>query len=580
MLGRRVDPVTRRVSPAVTSLALQPHSFGLTIEQVTPNLLAREEKERERSVREECEREKKDERRRESLKRPHEADEADNDVESNGARAEKRMKVLHPTAPTAPEEGERTASAQGTAVGDGEEKAKPDTALVRLSSGRVVRVPIEILRQHQEQVKARRDQQLQQQQQQQQQHQHQQQQPQLQRHTNGVARIGLQNADQALSRVLARISPAAMPTGQRVVRAIPPTVIRQIAPQITLAPHHQAKASSPDTIVNNGIRLPQRQALQQQRVVRIRAYPGPPGASGNIPLGLAPTMLTAPNGAAKLSDRLNLIEPLVQTHIQQKQYQPQQHRVVTTATSAAGQPLRVRCYPGASTIRSVLPVTSAADPSHQRLSVALNSVTGHQIQAVVPVSAGTGVAHGVQKSVVAPVERVIVLGPRPTAAGQVIKQQQNGQQPLQHHRVQLAPIFARQVATSSKQGTQQQQQQQLQTVVIQGPDGTSTTAVAASESMGSSAPRRNVRLVELVQQQPGGGGGGGSKGGQLVALGGGQIVRATAATLANASATVPPPSASALLRNSGASLRTQTVVPPGNNMNVPSPTGAGSRSSQ
>ena len=571
MLGRRVDPATRRVSPAVTSLPLQPHSFGLTIEPVTLNLLAREEKERERD--------KKDEKRRESLKRPHEAIEAENaTVELNGARAEKRMKVLHPTAPTtAPEdeEEERTASAQGTAVGD--EKAKPDTALVRLSSGRVVRVPIEILRQHQEQVKARRDQQLQLQQQLQHQHQQQQQQ-QLLRHTNGVARTGLQNADQALSRVLARISPAAMPTGQQVVRAIPPAMIRQIAPQITLAPHHQAKASSPDTIVNNGIRLPQRQALQQQRVVRIRAYnPGPPATSvGNIPLGLAPTVLTSPNGVARLSERLNLIEPLVQTQIQHKQYQPQQHRVVTTATSAAAQPVRVRCYPGASTIRSVIPVTSGANPSHQRLSVALNSVTGQRIQAVVPVSAGSSLALGVQKSVVAPVERVIVLGPKPTSSGQIIKQQQNGQQPVQHHRVQLAPIFARQVATSSKQGTQQQQQPQ--SVVVQGPDGSSTSAAAAAatavgDSMGVGTPRRNVRIVELVQQQPGGGGG---RGGQLVALGGGQIVRATAATLPNTTV----PSESVLLRNSGASARTQTVAQQGNNMNVPSPTVAGSRSSQ
>ena len=314
------------------------------------------------------------------------------------------------------------------------------------------------------------------------------------------------------------------------------------------------------------------QPLQQQRVVRIRAHPGPPGTSGHVPLGLAPAVLTAPNGAAKLSERLNLIEPLVQTQIQQRQYQPQ-HRVVTTASSAAGQPVRIRCYPGASTTRSVIPVTSAANPSHQRLSVALNSVTGHRIQAVVPVSAGSSLAPGVQKSVVAPVERVIVLGPKPTSSGQIIKQQQNGQQSVQHHRVQLAPIFARQVATSSKQGTQQQQQPQ--SVVVQGPDGSSTSAAATAvgDSMGVGTPRRNVRIVELVQQQPGGGGG---RGGQLVALGGGQIVRATAATLPNTTV----PSESVLLRNSGASARTQTVAQQGNNMNVPSPTVAGSRSSQ
>ena len=554
----------------MTSLPLQPHSFGLTLEPVTPNLLAREERERERSLREECERDNKDERRRESLKRSHEANAAEKYTpELNGVRTEKRMKVLHPTTLTSHEEHEeRTQSAEDSAVG--EDKAKPDTALVRLSSGRVVRVPIEILRQHQEQVKARRDQQLQQQHQQSQQH--------LLRHTNGVARTGLQNADQALSRVLARISPAALPTGQQIVRPIPPATIGQNSPNITLAPRHQAQASSTDTIVNNGIRLPQRQVLQQQRVVRIRAYPGPPGTPGTIPLGLSPTMLTASSSAAKLSQRLNLIEPLAQTQIEHKQYQPQQHRVVTPATSAAGQPVRVRCYPAASTIRSVIPVTSAANSSHQRLSVALNSVTGQRIQAVVPVSTGSSLAGGAQKSVVAPVERVIVLGPKPAAPGQMIKQQHNGQQPVQRPRVQLAPIFARQVATSSKEGAQQHPQPQ--TVVLQGHDGLpiSASSAAVSESVGTSSPRRNIRLVELVQQQPGLGGGGGSRGGQLVALGGGQIMRATAASSPNS--TVTPPSASVLVRNSGASVRTPAAGQQGNNMNVPSPKVAGSRSSQ
>ena len=499
---------------------------------MTPNLLAREERERERALREECEGDKRADKRRVSIKRTYE-DVEEAAAELNGARAEKRMKVLHPTAPTAPEgvgggEEERSASAQDPA--DAEQKPKPDTALVRLSSGRVVRVPIEILRQHQEQVLARRNEQLQQQQQQQQQ---------LLRHTNGVSRTGLQNADQALSRVLARISPSAMPTGQHVVRAIPPAMIRQNAPQITLASHHQAKRPSPDTTGNNGIRLQQRQALQQQRVVRIRANPGPSLASGSIPIGLSSSTVTTPNGLAKLSERLNLIEPLGQP-----QFQPQQNRVITAATSATGQSVRVRCYAGASTIRSVIPVASNANPSRQRLSVALNSVTGQRIQTVVPVTAGSSLTAGVQRSAVAPVERVIRLVPKPIAPGQLINPQQNGQQSVQHHRVQLAPIFDRQAASSSKQGVQQPQ-----TVVLQGPDGSSTAAAAINESLdvGASSPRRNVRLVELVQQQPGG------KGGQLVTLGGGQIMRATAANLSNA--TAQPPGTIVVLRNSAGSTR-------------------------
>ena len=498
---------------------------------MTPNLLAREERERERALREECEGDKRADKRRVSIKRPHE-DVEEAAAELNGAKAEKRMKVLHPTAPTAPEgvgggEEERSASAQDPA--DAEQKPKPDTALVRLSSGRVVRVPIEILRQHQEQVLARRNEQLQLQQQQQQQQQ------QLLRHTNGVSGTGLQNADQALSRVLARISPSAMPTGQHVVRAIPPAIIRQNAPQITLASHHQAKRPSPDT--NNGIRLQQRQALQQQRVVRIRANPGPSLASGSIPIGLSSSTVTTPNGLAKLSERLNLIEPLGQP-----QFQPQQNRIITAATSATGQSVRVRCYAGASTIRSVIPVASNANPSRQRLSVALNSVTGQRIQTVVPVTAGSNLTAGVQRSAVAPVERVIRLVPKPIASGQLINPQQNGQQSVQHHRVQLAPIFDRQAASSSKQGAQQPQ-----AVVLQGPDGSSTAAAAINESLDASSPRRNVRLVELVQQQPGG------KGGQLVTLGGGQIMRATAANLSNA--TAQPPGTIVVLRNSAGSTR-------------------------
>jgi len=532
VLGRRVDPVTRRVSPAVTSLPLQPHSFALTIEPVTPNLLAREERERERSKQEEAERHKYETSKREGLKRPHRdgADEAENAaVELNGARAEKRLKVLHPSAP---EKQEELTVADGTALD--EEKGKPDTALVRLSSGRVVRVPIEILRQHQEQLKARREQQQQQQQ--------------VLRFTNGAPRTSLQNADQALSRVLARISPAAtMPAGQQVVRTIPPAIIRQIGPQVTLGAHQAATSSRGTTIVTNSIRLSQRPSLQQQRVVRIRAYPGPPepGAlgtpahvGGNIPHGMAPTVLSTANGAAKLSERLNLIEPVVQMQLPQ-----QQHRV---NTQSGKQPVRVRCYPSAAStaVRTVIPVTSTANPSHQRLSVALNSVTGQRIQAVVP-------AAGVQKSVIAPVERVIVLGPKPgAAAAPVIQQQQNGQL-AQHHRVQLAPVFARQVS-SIKQGAQKVQQQA--TVLIKGSSGPHPAAAGTS---GTAAPRTSVKLVAFAQQPGGGGGrGGGSNYNEHVALG------ATGATTTSRSTAVAMAAHSALSQTS--SERTaQTLTPQG-----------------
>ena len=510
----------------MTSLPLQPHSFGLTIEPVTPNLLAREERERERSKREEVERQKYETSKREGLKRSHRegADEAESAAaELNGARAEKRVKVLHPSAPTAPEIQEELTVAQSTARD--EEKGKPDTALVRLSSGRVVRVPIEILRQHQEQLKVRREQQQQQQQQ-------------VLRFNNGAPRAGLQNADQALSRVLARISPAAaVPGGQQVVRTIPPAIIRQIEPQVTLGAHQAATSSGGTTIVTNSIRLSQGQSLQQQRVVRIRAYPGPPApgglgtqahVGGNISHGMAPTVMSTANGVAKLSERLNLIEPFAQTQTPQ-----QQHLVVNTPSGK--QPVRVRCYPSAaSTVRTVVSGSSAANASHQRLSVALNSVTGQRIQAVVP-------AAGVQKSVIAPVERVIVLGPKPTAAAApVIQQQQNGQL-VQHHRVQLAPVFARQVS-SVRQGAHKVQQQP--TVVIKGSSGSHPAAATTTGSSGTAALRTSVKLVAFAQQPGGGGRGGGLKCNELVGLG------ANGATTTSGSTAAAMPAHSVLFQTS------------------------------
>ena len=569
VLGRRVDPVSRRVDPTVTDLPLEPHSFNLTMEPVTPFLLAREEREREREA-------ASAEKRRDNLKRPHERDEhesASEDGLTNGRRPEKRLKVLRPTVPASAPMTAAPASAttplasskQQQQAGPVAAKTKPDTALVRLSSGKIVRVPIEILRQHQAQIKARN------------------QQPTSSSSLSSATAIATSTAaattplrngistqvksvlvssttttttaatsssatttpsNQALSRVLARISPAGAvaASGGRSSAASPifqqhqrPQVIVQrpataAAASATTASvvRHQvrpsapiavARSSAPVSVVTNGIHLAQPRhavaaAQQPQRVVRIRAYQGPGGAATALS---APSVVSAmqsgraiaiqgttANGAAKLSERLNLINPTAISS------QPQQIRVVTSlgGVSVGGQPVRIRCYqgPGASSATAAAPVvatsTAAVAPdSSQRLSVALNSVTGQQ--RVVATSSP-------QKSV--PVERVIVLGPKHSAQvqqhnGQILSLPVVGAQPQQQQqqRVQLAPIFARKAVHQAGAVSGQHQ-------------------VAVAPAAGSSSVvRRSVKVVELVQQ-PGG------KGGQLVALGGGQIVRATATT--------------------------------------------------
>ena len=134
-----MDPQTRRVSPQVDHLPLEPHILNLTVEPLTPELIQREERRREKEIRiEEIEAQR-------ALKRkPTSA------PESTGTSS-KQLKILRPQAKDSEESLDEKESLESPA--NATAPAAPNgvqTALVRLSSGKIVRVNLDFLKQCQQ----------------------------------------------------------------------------------------------------------------------------------------------------------------------------------------------------------------------------------------------------------------------------------------------------------------------------------------------------------------------------------------------------------------------------------------------
>ncbi len=475
-----MDPVTRRIYPATELLPVEEHSFTLASEPVTKALLAREERRRERREAEASADQTNRTRvggsrssrvnsssgssvRQIPIQRSRDQQGGSH---SNGSAVDKpRRGGLRSSGPSTPNGTSSSSSPSGLmarkVVRSG--GAGGETALVRLSSGKIVRVPMEMLRQHQAQQ---------------------------QRTKKGGDAGGGTAANGApgrtvqtrLSRLLSKINPPSTASSASTASSTTTASVAQ-----TSVPPSPYSTTLPLGLANTlKTRLPPLPnnlagAAPGQRIVKIRAQQQLPGSGVASSTAASSTAVTSA-ATSRLSERLGSISPMVVTTSANGSILiGGSSGPLAASPSSANQPVRVRCYQGPNAAAVAAQQQQQQQPivlsNGVRLSSVLNRVVSTQQPPAAVVSQSSSPVRQQQQ-----IERVaVVVGP-------------NGQ-PIS--KVQLAPIVRKPGgAVVQLRGQQQQmpgapatsQQQQI------------TRTLTALNSQGLPPGARAI-----VLQQPGGG---------------------------------------------------------------------------